>query len=145
MIQPRAKNVTVIPQRMRPIAQTPLHTGRRRRVAAYARVSTDSEEQQTSYEAQVDYYTRYIHAKEETDNWEFVQVYTDEGISATNTKRREGFNAMVRDALNGKIDLMFVPMLLVQGNKEIHKTERFYHGLCSPIYQILPARCVVHR
>ena len=68
MIQPRAKNVTVIPQRMRPIAQTPLHTGRRRRVAAYARVSTDSEEQQTSYEALVDYYTRYIHAKEETDD-----------------------------------------------------------------------------
>ena len=77
MIQPRAKNVTVIPQRMRPVAQIPLHAGRRRRVAAYARVSTDSEEQQTSYEAQVDYYTRYIHAKEETDNWEFVQVYTE--------------------------------------------------------------------
>lgn len=106
MIQPRAKNVTVIPQRMRPITQMPLHAGRRRRVAAYARVSTDSEEQQTSYEAQVDYYTRYIHAKEETDDWEFVQVYTDEGISATNTKRREGFNAMVRDALVGKIDLI---------------------------------------
>ena len=106
LIQPRAKNVTVIPQRMRPITQTPLHTGRRRRVAAYARVSTDSEEQQTSYEAQVDYYTRYIHAKEETDDWEFVQVYTDEGISATNTKRRDGFNAMVRDALDGKIDLI---------------------------------------
>ncbi len=105
-IQPRAKNVTVIPQRMRPITQMPLHTGRRRRVAAYARVSTDSEEQQTSYEAQVDYYTRYIHAKEETDDWEFVQVYTDEGISATNTKRRDGFNAMVRDALDGKIDLI---------------------------------------
>ena len=77
MIQPRAKNVTVIPQRMRPITQMPLHAGRRRRVAAYARVSTDSEEQLTSYEAQVDYYTRYIHAKEETDNWEFVQVYTE--------------------------------------------------------------------
>ena len=106
LIQPRAKNVTVIPQRMRPITQMPLHAGRRRRVAAYARVSTDSEEQQTSYEAQVDYYTRYIHAKEETDDWEFVQVYTDEGISATNTKRRDGFNAMVRDALDGKIDLI---------------------------------------
>jgi len=106
LIQPRAKNVTVIPQRMRPITQMPLHTGRRRRVAAYARVSTDSEEQLTSYEAQVDYYTRYIHAKEETDDWEFVQVYTDEGISATNTKRRDGFNAMVRDALDGKIDLI---------------------------------------
>ena len=106
LIQPRAKNVTVIPQRMRPITQMPLHAGRRRRVAAYARVSTDSEEQQTSYEAQVDYYTRYIHAKQETDDWEFVQVYTDEGISATNTKHREGFNAMVRDALDGKIDLI---------------------------------------
>ena len=106
LIQPRVKNVTVIPQRMRPVAQMPLHAGRRRRVAAYARVSTDSEEQQTSYEAQVDYYTRYIHAKEETDNWEFVQVYTDEGISAANTKRRDGFNAMVRDALDGKINLI---------------------------------------
>ncbi len=106
LIQPRAKNVTVIPQRVRPVTQMPLHAGRRRRVAAYARVSTDSEEQLTSYEAQVDYYTRYIHAKEETDNWEFVQVYTDEGISATNTKHREGFNAMVRDALTGKIDLI---------------------------------------
>lgn len=106
LIQPRAKNVTVIPQRMRPIALMPLHAGRRRRVAAYARVSTDSEEQQTSYEAQVDYYTRYIHAKEEMDDWEFVQVYTDEGISATNTKLRDGFNAMVHDALDGKIDLI---------------------------------------
>ena len=103
MIHPRAKNVTVIPQRMRPIAQTPLHTGRRRRVAAYARVSTDSEEQLTSYEAQVDYYTKYIHSR---SDWEFVEVYTDEGISATNTKRRDGFNRMVQDALDGKIDLI---------------------------------------
>jgi len=68
LIQPRVKNVTVIPQRMRPITQMPLHAGRRRRAATYARVSTDSEEQLTSYEAQVDYYTRYIHAKEDTDN-----------------------------------------------------------------------------
>ena len=44
LIQPRAKNVTVIPQRMRSITQMPLHAGRQRRVAAYARVSTDSEE-----------------------------------------------------------------------------------------------------
>ena len=78
-------------------------TKAKRRVAGYARVSTDSEEQQTSYEAQVDYYTRYIRSKPE---WEFVNVYTDEGISATNTKKREGFNQMVRDALDGKIDLI---------------------------------------
>lgn len=76
---------------------------RKLRVAAYARVSTNNEEQLTSYEAQVDYYTRYIQAKEE---WQFVEVYTDEGISATNTKKREGFNRMVADALAGKIDFI---------------------------------------
>lgn len=76
---------------------------RKRRVAGYARVSTDSEEQLTSYEAQVDYYTNYIKGKAD---WEFVKVYTDEGISAVNTKRRDGFNQMVEDALAGKIDLI---------------------------------------
>jgi DNA invertase Pin-like site-specific DNA recombinase len=75
----------------------------KRRTAGYARVSTDSEEQQTSYEAQVDYYTKYIQSR---DDWEFVKVYTDEGISATNTKHRDGFKEMVRDALDGKIDLI---------------------------------------
>ncbi len=73
-----------------------------KRVAGYARVSTDSEEQQTSYEAQVDYYTKYIQSKPE---WTFVKVYTDEGISALNTKHRDGFNEMIADALDGKIDL----------------------------------------
>ena len=73
------------------------------RDARYARVSTDSEEQLTSYEAQVDYYTQYIPAN---PDWQFVAVYTDEGISATNTKRRDGFNRMVQDALDGKIDLI---------------------------------------
>ncbi len=66
-------------------------------------MSTDSEEQLTSYEAQVDYYTQYIKAN---PDWQFVAVYTDEGISATNTKRRDGFNRMVQDALDGKIDLI---------------------------------------
>jgi len=80
---------------------TPIHA--RRRVAAYARVSTDSEEQQTSYEAQVDYYTKYIN---ERPDYEFVGIYTDEGISAVNTKKRDGFNRMVNDALAGKIDLI---------------------------------------
>lgn len=106
IVQHRTKSVTVIPQRILPHSQMPLYARRKRRVAAYARVSTDKEEQQTSYEAQIDYYTKYIRAKEETDDWEFVQVYTDEGISALNTKHREGFNAMVQDALDGKIDLI---------------------------------------
>jgi len=76
---------------------------RKKRVAAYARVSTDFEEQLSSYEAQVDYYTRHIQSNE---NWNFVQVYTDEGISATSTKRRDGFNRMIADAMDGEIDLI---------------------------------------
>ena len=75
----------------------------RKKVAAYARVSTDNEEQLSSYEAQVDYYTRHIQEKPE---WDFVEVYTDEGISATSTKKRAGFNRMIEDALKGKIDLI---------------------------------------
>jgi len=73
------------------------------RVAGYARVSTNEEEQLNSYAAQVEYYTKYIQAKAE---WEFVGVYTDEGISATSTKKRDGFNSMIADALEGKIDLI---------------------------------------
>ncbi len=98
-----ARSVTVIPATINPITHLPKMAAVKRRVAAYARVSTDSEEQLTSYEAQVDYYTRYIQSKPE---WEFIKVYTDEGISATNTKKRDGFNQMVEDALAGKIDLI---------------------------------------
>jgi len=76
---------------------------KQRNVAGYARVSTEKEEQQSSYEAQVDYYTKYI---KERPDWNFIAVYTDEGISATNTKKRDGFNQMIQDALDGKIDLI---------------------------------------
>ncbi len=79
-----------------------------RRVAGYARVSTDKDEQFTSFEAQVDYYTRFI--KEHKD-WQFVDVYTDEGISGTSTKHRAGFNRMIADAKEGKIDLIITKSL----------------------------------
>ena len=51
----------------------------------------------------MDYYTKFIR---ENPDWDFVEVYTDEGISAVNTKHRDGFNRMIRDALAGKIDLI---------------------------------------
>ena len=76
---------------------------RKRRVAGYARVSTDKEEQATSYEVQLEYYTSYIKSNA---SWEFAGMYSDEGISATSTARREGFNQMISDALSGKIDLI---------------------------------------
>jgi len=75
----------------------------KRRAAVYARVSTDKEEQETSFDAQVDFFTTYI---KERDDLEFVGAYTDEGISATSTAKREGFKRMVADALAGKIDLI---------------------------------------
>ena len=73
------------------------------RVAAYCRVSTELEEQESSYEAQVEYYTRKM---EETDNWKMAEIYADDGKSATNTKKRDDFNAMIKDALDGKIDMI---------------------------------------
>ena len=73
------------------------------RVAAYARVSTEQDEQQSSYEAQVDFYTRYI---KNNPNWDFVAVFADEGITGTNTKKRDGFNLMIQKAMNGEIDLI---------------------------------------
>ena len=96
-----AKTITSIPARMNP--HTHIAPEKKRRVAGYARVSTELEEQQTSYYAQVNYYTNYI---KNHDEWVFVEVYTDEGISALNTRRRDGFNRMIADALAGKIDLI---------------------------------------
>lgn len=98
-----ARAVTVIPPTINPATRMPVAAVLKRRVAGYARVSTANEEQATSYEAQVDYYTRYI---QQNPEWEFVSVYTDEGISGLNTKKREGFNRMVADALAGRIDLI---------------------------------------
>ena len=97
------KSVTKIPATMNKFNSTPIAENRKRKTASYARVSTDSDEQFTSYEAQVDYYTNYIKSR---SDWEFVEVYTDEGISGTNTKHREGFKRMIADALDGKIDLI---------------------------------------
>ena len=99
----RTPKVTKFPATLNLFTSMPIASTRKRRVAAYARVSTDSEEQATSYAAQVSYYTQYINAKQE---WEFAGVYTDKGITGTNTRKRDGFNRMVQDALDGKIDLI---------------------------------------
>ena len=102
----RVRTVTVIPPRLKPVPGMPTLAVRPKRVAAYARVSTNSEEQLTSYDAQVKHYTEHIKARGHSDNWQFVEVYTDKGITGTSTKKREGFNRMIQDALAGKIDLI---------------------------------------
>lgn len=95
--------ITKIPASISRYTSAPIDAPVKRKVAAYARVSTDSEEQLTSYAAQISYYTEYIKGRED---WEFVGVYTDEGISGCSTKRREGFQRMISDAMAGKIDLI---------------------------------------
>ena len=74
-----------------------------RRVAAYVRVSTDNDEQTSSYELQKNYYTEYITGH---PGWEFAGVYADEGISGTSIAHRKGMLQMIEDCKAGKIDLI---------------------------------------
>lgn len=97
------RKVQTIPATLTRFTSAPIASNQKRKVAGYARVSTDHDDQFSSYTAQVDYYTNYIKGR---DDWEFVNVYTDEGITGTSTKRREGFKRMIADALDGKIDLI---------------------------------------
>ena len=95
--------VHTIPATVNRFTASPIMQKSKRKVAGYARVSTDMEEQLTSYDAQVKYYTDYI---KNHDDWEFVGMYADEGITGISIKHREGFKRMIADALAGKIDLI---------------------------------------
>ena len=96
-------HVVQIKPKVEAIAKKESHIINKRRVAGYARVSTDKDEQLSSYESQIEYYTSFIQSHQD---WDFVNIYTDEGVSATNTKKRIGFQKMMKDALKGKIDLI---------------------------------------
>lgn len=74
-----------------------------RRVAAYVRVSTDNDEQTSSYELQKNYYTKYIKAQ---PGWEFAGIYADEGISGTSLEHRKGMQKLIEACKAGKIDLI---------------------------------------
>ena len=75
----------------------------KKKVAAYCRVSTDSEDQLNSYEAQIAYYTEAI-AK--NPNWTFAGIYADEGITGTATTKRKDFLRLMRDCEKGKVDFI---------------------------------------
>ena len=87
------KTVRVVPPTILLLSGIPGLSARSRRVAAYARFSTGSEEQLTSYEAQVKHYTEYIKPKEASDNWQFVGVYTDKGITGVSTQNARASTA----------------------------------------------------
>mgnify|MGYP000491518300 FL=1 len=73
------------------------------RVAAYCRVSTQEEQQVGSFEMQIHHFTKRIQAN---PDWEMVEIYQDEGISATSVEKRLGFQKMIADAVAGKIDMI---------------------------------------
>ena len=73
------------------------------RVAAYCRVSTDSDDQLNSYNSQVSYYTDLIRKNNE---WNFVDVYADEGITGTQISKRTNFQRLINDCMNDEIDMV---------------------------------------
>lgn len=93
----------IMPKGKTKIANLPFARPEKQRVVAYARVSTDSDEQFTSFEAQVSYYTDMI---KNNPNWTFVNVYTDEGISGTMRENRKGFNDMMEAASRHEFDMI---------------------------------------
>ncbi len=99
------RKITIIPKKQE--YQINMKTGQaiKKKVCAYARVSTDLEDQKNSFNAQLDEYQTRISSN---PNWEFVKLYSDEGITGTSMKKREGFKTMIDDAMNGKIDLILV-------------------------------------
>ena len=98
-----SRNITVIPARKRVGNTAAAEQRPKLRVAAYCRVSTDSEEQASSYEVQVAHYTQFIQKNPE---WELAGIYADDGITGTNTKKREEFNRMIQDCMDGNIDMI---------------------------------------
>ena len=97
------RRVRVIPA-TRPMNRPsgPRRSGKQR-VAAYCRVSTDSEEQLNSYAAQMSHYTQKI---EENPDWEMAGVFADEGITGTSMKKRAEFNRMIAACKRGRIDMI---------------------------------------
>lgn len=93
--------VRIIPAKARTSRTEANPGGQKKRIAVYARVSTDSEMQASSYELQVDHYKDYV---SKNPAWILADVYADEGISGTSTKNRTEFNRMIQDCEEGRID-----------------------------------------
>ena len=107
MEQTLERRVRVIPATKQTNTAVPRRNGKQR-VAAYCRVSTDSEEQLNSYAAQKTYYTQKI---EENPDWEMAGIFADEGLSGTSMKKRKEFNRMIAACKRGRIDMILTKSL----------------------------------
>ena len=110
------KTVTKL-EPQRPVLQS------RKRVAAYARVSLDSEQLMHSLSAQVSYYNKKIQTN---PDWLFAGVFADEGISGTGTKKRQGFNRMIQAAEAGRIDIILTKSISRFARNTVDLSARTY-------------------
>ena len=116
-------------------AKTPEETRqekRKIRVAAYCRVSTDSKEQETSFDSQVTYYTELINRN---PDWELVDIYADPAISGTSRKNRKRFNEMLYHCLKGKIDMVITKSMSRFARNQLDSLAviRMLNGLHPPV------------
>ena len=107
MEQTLERRVRVIPATKELAAPRGARHGKQR-VAAYCRVSTDSEEQLNSYEAQKAYYMQKI---EENPDWELAGIFADKGLSGTSLKKRDEFKRMIAACKRGRIDTILTKSL----------------------------------
>jgi DNA invertase Pin-like site-specific DNA recombinase len=112
-----SKKVQVLQPVLKQVLEGDGNKPSKKRVCAYCRVSTDSEEQMESFDAQVSEYTKKI-----TDNpdWNLVDIYADAGFSGTNVKHRLAFNRMIRDCESGKIDLVITKSISRFARNTVH-------------------------
>lgn len=103
MTAPARREVTVIPANPRLNKYTGNVEGKILNVCAYARVSTDDEDQLNSFEAQKEYYTEKIQSN---PKWRFAGIYPDKGLTGTSLDKRDEFNKMMRMCKRGKIDMI---------------------------------------
>lgn len=101
MMENRKKIITKIPADIRKTQR--VEPGRKLKVAAYCRVSTDADDQLNSYYAQMTYYRQQIQSN---DKWQFAGIYADEGITGTQVRKRDQFLKMIKDCEKGKIDMI---------------------------------------
>jgi DNA invertase Pin-like site-specific DNA recombinase len=123
-------SVQVIPATMNIDRETNEMT--RKKVCAYCRVSTDQEEQQSSYDLQVDHYTKFIKSN---SSWEYSGVYADEGISGTSTKKRDEFLKMIEDCKERKIDMVITKSIsrFARNTLDCLNYVRMLKGLPNPV------------
>ena len=109
-----------------------IRESRKTRTAAYCRVSTNRADQEDSFEVQKEYYDKYIQSN---PDWEYVGIYSDNGISGTDAKKRPGFMQMVQDAVDGKIDLILVKSISRFSRNVVDPTAFLMFGLMAVIAQ----------